>query len=61
LAKITKDLAAAIIGIVIAFRASWLLSLIILAMVPFMMASIYVQNKFAKGFGTDAKVCQEAS
>ncbi|KAK4709164.1 hypothetical protein R3W88_030089 [Solanum pinnatisectum] len=55
LAKITKDLAAAIIGIVIAFRASWLLSLIILAMVPFMMASIYVQNKFAKGFGTDAK------
>ncbi|WMV55923.1 hypothetical protein MTR67_049308 [Solanum verrucosum] len=61
LAKITKDLAAAIIGIVIAFRASWLLSLIILAMVPFMMASIYVQNKFAKGFGTDAKKYEKAS
>ncbi|XP_015057863.2 ABC transporter B family member 5-like [Solanum pennellii] len=61
LAKITKDLAAAIIGIMIAFQASWLLSLIILAMVPFMMANIYVQNKFAKGFGTDAKKYEKAS
>ncbi|XP_016452033.1 ABC transporter B family member 11 isoform X1 [Nicotiana tabacum] len=59
LAKITKDLAAAIVGIVIAFRASWLLSLIILAMLPFMMANIYVQRKFAKGFSTDAKKLYE--
>ncbi|XP_019265759.1 PREDICTED: ABC transporter B family member 11-like [Nicotiana attenuata] len=55
LEKITKDLAAAIVGAVIAFRASWLLSLIIFSMLPFMVANIYVQNKFAKGFGADAK------
>ncbi|PHT69126.1 ABC transporter B family member 12 [Capsicum annuum] len=61
LAKITKDLAAAIVGTVIAFRASWFLSLIIIAMLPFMMANMYVQNKLAKGFGTEAKKYEKAS
>ncbi|PHT35054.1 ABC transporter B family member 4 [Capsicum baccatum] len=61
LAKITKDLAAATVGIVIAFRSSWLLSLIIFAMLPFMVANVYVQDKFAKGFGTDAKKYEKAS
>ncbi|MCD7454235.1 ABC transporter B member 11 [Datura stramonium] len=59
LAKITRDLAAAVVGTIIAFRASWLLSLIILAMFPFMIANIYFQNKFAKGFSADSKELYE--
>ncbi|CAI9110011.1 OLC1v1009967C1 [Oldenlandia corymbosa var. corymbosa] len=59
LAQLVQNMASAIIGLVVAFCASWQLSLIVLAMVPLRAASEYVQVKFMKGFSADAKMSYE--
>ncbi|KAK4482118.1 hypothetical protein RD792_009257 [Penstemon davidsonii] len=59
LAQLVQDLSAAIIGLVIAFIASWQLALIVLAMVPLIGLNGFVQLKFMTGFSADAKVMYE--
>ncbi|XP_051118930.1 ABC transporter B family member 11-like [Andrographis paniculata] len=59
LAQMVQDLSSAIVGLAIAFEASWQLALIILAMIPLIGLSGYVQIMFMKGFSADAKVMYE--
>ncbi|CAI9781044.1 unnamed protein product [Fraxinus pennsylvanica] len=59
LAQIVQDTAAAIVGLGIAFEASWQLALIILGMIPLIGLNGYVQIKFMKGFSADAKAMYE--
>ncbi|CAA0824954.1 ABC transporter B family member 4 [Striga hermonthica] len=59
LAQMVQDLSSATVGLAIAFEASWQLALIILAMVPLIGASGFVQVKFMKGFSADAKTMYE--
>lgn len=59
LGQMVQDLSAAIVGLGIAFEASWQLALIILAMLPLIGLSGYVQIMFMKGFSADAKVMYE--
>ncbi|KAL7112389.1 hypothetical protein ACP275_04G001200 [Erythranthe tilingii] len=59
LAQMVQDISAAIVGLAIAFEASWQLALIILAMIPLIGLSGYVQIMFMKGFSADAKVMYE--
>ncbi|KAH7842842.1 hypothetical protein Vadar_009709 [Vaccinium darrowii] len=62
LAQLVQDSASAIAGLVIAFTACWQLAFIILALVPLIGVSGYVQLKFMQGFSADAKLMyQEAS
>ncbi|KAF8024403.1 hypothetical protein BT93_F1556 [Corymbia citriodora subsp. variegata] len=62
LAQIVQNIASAVAGLVIAFAASWQLALIILALIPLIGVSGYVQVKFMKGFSADAKrMYEEAS
>lgn len=56
LAQIVQDLSSAIVGLAIAFEASWQLALIILVMIPLIGLSGYFQIMFMKGFSADAKV-----
>lgn len=56
LAQLVQDLAAAVVGLLIAFVACWQLALIVLAMVPLIGLNGYVQLKFMTGFSKDAKV-----
>lgn len=56
LAQLVQDLASAVVGLVIAFVASWELALVVLAMVPLIALNGYVQLKFMMGFSSDAKV-----
>lgn len=56
LAQMVQDVSAATVGLVIAFQASWQLSLIILVLLPLIALSGYAQIKFMKGFSADAKV-----
>lgn len=57
LAQLVQDLSAAVVGLVIAFTASWQLAFIVLAMVPLIALNGFVQLKFMTGFSADAKVC----
>lgn len=57
LGQTVQDLSSAVVGLGIAFQASWQLALIILAMIPLIGLSGFVQVKFMKGFSADAKVC----
>ncbi|KAL6525861.1 ABC transporter B member 11 [Orobanche minor] len=59
LAQLVQDLSSAVIGLVIAFIASWQLALIVLAIVPLIALNGYVQLKFMTGFSGDAKVMYE--
>ncbi|KAI3832046.1 hypothetical protein MKW92_050145 [Papaver armeniacum] len=59
LALLVQNLATAIAGLIIAFTASWELALIILAMLPLVGVSGYVQLKFMTGFSADAKLMYE--
>ncbi|CAA2979723.1 ABC transporter B family member 11-like [Olea europaea subsp. europaea] len=59
LAQIVQDTAAAVVGLGIAFEASWQLALIIVGMVPLIGLNGYVQIKFMKGFSADAKAMYE--
>lgn len=56
LAQMVQDLSSAVVGLAIAFQASWQLSLIILSMIPLSALNGFVQIKFMKGFSADAKV-----
>ncbi|KAH0660368.1 hypothetical protein KY289_029116 [Solanum tuberosum] len=55
LAQMVQDSATAIIGLAVAFEASWQLALIVLAMIPIIGLSGYLQMKFMTGFSADAK------
>ncbi|KAL2510438.1 ABC transporter B family member 4 [Abeliophyllum distichum] len=59
LAQIVQDTASAIVGLGIAFEASWQLALIIIGMIPLIGLNGYVQIKFMKGFSADAKAMYE--
>ncbi|KAH6787539.1 P-glycoprotein 11 [Perilla frutescens var. hirtella] len=59
LAQMVQDLSSAVVGLAIAFQASWQLALIILAMIPLIGLSGYVQLMFLKGFSSDAKAMYE--
>ncbi|XP_028085814.1 ABC transporter B family member 11-like isoform X1 [Camellia sinensis] len=59
LAQVVQDSASAVAGLVIAFQASWQLALIILALLPLLGLSGFVQLKFMQGFSADAKVMYE--
>ena len=57
LVLLVQSTSAAVAGLIIAFRASWQLALIILAMmIPLIGLNGYIQTKFMKGFSADAKV-----
>ena len=56
LAQLVQDTSSTIVGLAIAFSASWQLALIILAMLPLIGLNGYIQTKFMKGFSADAKV-----
>ncbi|XP_022850781.1 ABC transporter B family member 4-like isoform X2 [Olea europaea var. sylvestris] len=58
-AQIVQDTAAAVVGLGIAFEASWQLALIILGLIPLIGLNGYVQIKFMKGFSADAKAMYE--
>ncbi|XP_031284461.1 ABC transporter B family member 11-like [Pistacia vera] len=55
LAQLVQNSASALAGLVIAFTASWQLAFIILAIIPLIGVTGYVQVKFLKGFSADAK------
>ncbi|KAK4351582.1 hypothetical protein RND71_030895 [Anisodus tanguticus] len=59
LAQMVQDSATAIVGLAIAFEASWQLALIILAMIPLIGLNGYIQIKFMTGFSADAKMMYE--
>ncbi|XVF21987.1 hypothetical protein REPUB_Repub12eG0135900 [Reevesia pubescens] len=59
LAQMVSNLASAVAGLIIAFIASWQLALIILALIPLIGVSGYIQVKFMKGFSADAKMMYE--
>ena len=56
LALTVKNVATAVVGIIIAFVISWELAVIILVTIPLTGINHYVQIKFMKGFSADAKV-----
>ncbi|KAF7144597.1 hypothetical protein RHSIM_Rhsim04G0106200 [Rhododendron simsii] len=59
LAQLVQDSASAIAGLVIAFTACWQLAFIVLALIPILGVSGYVQLKFMQGFSADAKMMYE--
>ncbi|KAI9180901.1 hypothetical protein LWI28_009226 [Acer negundo] len=61
LALMVQNISTAIVGLVIAFIASWQLALIILALLPLIGVNGYVQMKFMKGFSADAKVSSKSN
>ncbi|KAK6140458.1 hypothetical protein DH2020_025801 [Rehmannia glutinosa] len=57
-----QQAASVVVGLVIAFEASWQLALIVLAMIPLIGFNNYVQMKSIKGFNRDTKLMfEEAS
>ena len=56
LAQVVQNAATLITGLIIAFDASWQLSLIILALIPLIGLNGWIQIEFIKGFSADAKV-----
>ncbi|KAK6162933.1 hypothetical protein DH2020_002774 [Rehmannia glutinosa] len=62
LAQLVQQAASVVVGLVIAFEASWQLALIVLAMIPLIGFNNYVQMKSIKGFNRDTKLMfEEAS
>ncbi|XP_020273299.1 ABC transporter B family member 4-like isoform X4 [Asparagus officinalis] len=59
LALFVQNITTLLAGLVIAFVANWQLSLIILALLPFIGLNGWIQMKFMKGFSTDAKMTYE--
>lgn len=56
LAQMVQNLASLVVGLAIAFEASWQLALIILVIIPLIGLNGYVQMKFLNGLSIDAKV-----
>ncbi|KAK7264799.1 hypothetical protein RJT34_32410 [Clitoria ternatea] len=62
LGLLVQDIATAITALVIAFEASWQLSLIVLVLLPLLLVNGHVQIKSMQGFSSDAKkLYEEAS
>ncbi|XP_048138832.1 ABC transporter B family member 4-like isoform X2 [Rhodamnia argentea] len=59
LGQLVQNSASAVAGIVIAFAASWQLSIIVLVLLPLIFVNGYIQVKFMKGFSADAKMMYE--
>ncbi|KAI3444984.1 hypothetical protein Pfo_001649 [Paulownia fortunei] len=59
LAQLVQEAASAVVGLAIAFEASWQLALIILAMIPLIGFTGYVHIKSIKGFSRDTKLMYE--
>ncbi|XP_069150564.1 ABC transporter B family member 9 [Solanum lycopersicum] len=59
LALIVQNMATALGGLAIAFTANWILSFIILVVLPLICAPGLFQTKFHKGYSADAKVMYE--
>lgn len=59
LALAVQNMATIVAALVIAFIASWELSLIVLALIPLMGLNGWLQMKFLQGFSADAKVWQQ--
>nr|ASM90199.1 multidrug resistance 5 [Sesuvium portulacastrum] len=55
LGLLVQNIATLVSGLLIAFLANWLLSLIILVLIPLIGLNGYLQIKFMQGFSTDAK------
>ncbi|KAI4311048.1 hypothetical protein MLD38_035984 [Melastoma candidum] len=55
LGLVFQNIATGIAGLVIAFAANWQLACIVLAMLPVLAVSGYIELKFMKGFTADAK------
>lgn len=56
LLQMIQNLVSCILGLVIAFRTNWQLSLFSFIMFPLIGVNIYVEAKHTKGFSTDTKV-----
>ncbi|KAF5464892.1 hypothetical protein F2P56_014931 [Juglans regia] len=62
LGLLVQNISSAIVGLVIAFTANWILALIILVLLPLIGINGYFQMQFMKGFSADAKkMYEEAS
>ncbi|KAJ4976405.1 hypothetical protein NE237_001511 [Protea cynaroides] len=59
LALMVQNLASVIAGFTIAFSSNWMLSLIVLVLLPLVGLQGFVQMKFLQGFSADAKVMYE--
>eukprot|EP00897_Mesotaenium_endlicherianum_P002209 jgi/Mesen1/2015/ME000148S01116 len=58
-ALLVQNVATILAGLVIAFRANWQLSLVVMAVVPLLGLSGYIQTLFLQGFSANAKVMYE--
>lgn len=56
MALIVQNIATVSAGLIIAFTANWILTLVILAVSPFLFVEGFLQARFRKGFSADAKV-----
>ncbi|KAH7513544.1 hypothetical protein FEM48_Zijuj12G0211500 [Ziziphus jujuba var. spinosa] len=61
LALLVQNISTAVAGLVVAFSASWQVTLIILLMLPLQGLNGYAQVKFMTGFSADAKKMYEAA
>lgn len=56
MAILVQCIVTLIAGFSIAFASDWKLTLIVICVIPVMGSQNYIQVKFLKGFGEDAKV-----
>lgn len=56
LALLVQNISTAVAGCIIAFGASWELSLLVLPMLPLIGLNGYLHMKFVSGFAADTKV-----
>ncbi|KAL3520107.1 hypothetical protein ACH5RR_018256 [Cinchona calisaya] len=59
LALVVQNLSTVVTGLVISFTANWILAFIVIAVLPFIGLQGFLQMKFFKGVGGDAKVMYE--
>ncbi|KAK6140455.1 hypothetical protein DH2020_025798 [Rehmannia glutinosa] len=59
LAQLVQEVASLVVGLAIAFEASWQLALIVLALIPLVIFNGYVQMKSVGGFSRDTKLMHE--
>ncbi|KAK1356740.1 p-glycoprotein 21 [Heracleum sosnowskyi] len=59
LGQLVQNTASAVAGLVIAFAACWQLAFIVVALLPLIGLSNYIQVKFMTGFSADAKLMYE--
>lgn len=61
LALLVQNTSTLVCGLLVAFLASWQLSLIILAVAPIISLNGILRMKFNKGFSANAEVCLDIS